>query len=281
MIQPKESPNARTNMSGNKEQLYNRKNNNRRVNNDENNKETNNNKNNNNNNNLCHNNNSNSNKSNQNRLQQQKEIQREHEEWNIIQNIEPWGDNCIPIDDGDEETMRLYCQNVNGIYDIDGLGLNETFHHMRTTKAHIFTLNETHGDDTNPDARAVLRRSKQRLWQNQDGFCTINTSSSDAMIQGFSKPGGNMVGITGHLCGRIRAKIDDKFGRWCGFSLLGKDGREILIITAYNVCQITAAGDDTLYQQQKSQYLREYNDNNITSDKEAFIDPKKRFIKDL
>ena len=178
MKQPTESPNARADMSENENQLYNR--NNRRVNNDENNNEINSqdennneinrNNNNSNENNLCNSDNSNSNNnSNQNRLQQQ-ELQKEQEEWNVIQNSEQWGDICIPIDDGNEETMRLYCQNVNGIYDIDGLGLDETFHHMRTTKAHIFTLNETHGDDTNPEARAVLRRSKQRLWQNQDGF---------------------------------------------------------------------------------------------------------------
>ena len=43
-----------------------------------------------------------------------------------------------------------------------------------------------------------------------------------------------------------------------------------------------AAGDDTLYQQQRSQYIREYNDNNIKSEeKEAYTDPKGRFIKDL
>ena len=45
--------------------------------------------------------------------------------------------------------------------------------------------------------------------------------------------------------------------------------------------QDITAGEDTLYSKQKSQYLREHNDNGITSDKEANIDPKKRFVKDL
>jgi len=35
-------------------------------------------------------------------------------------------------------------------------------------------------------------------------------------------------------------------------------------------------GVDTLYQQQKSWYLQEYNDNNIKNMKEEFIGPKKR-----
>ena len=90
-----------------------------------------------------------------------------------------------------------------------------------------------------------------------------------------------MMGITSNMCGRIREKISDEYGRQCGYSFAGRDGREILVLTAYNVSQDIAAGDNTLYSQQKSKYLREYNDNGITSDKEAYADPKKRFVKDL
>ena len=74
---------------------------------------------------------------------------------------------------------------------------------MRTVKASIFTFNATHGDDKNPEARKILRESKQRLWSDQDSFCAITTSSSDATVAGFCKPGGNMMGITGNICGRI------------------------------------------------------------------------------
>ena len=270
---PKESS-GKSERNNNKK-LYNSKNNNRR-NNDSSNK--NNNKKNNSNNlgNSTTNTRAKTNTTKQNEYRKKK-----HDgEW-FIEHAAAWGDMCVRIDDRDEDTLRVYCQNVNGIFDRDGLGLDEAFHHMRTTKAHVFTFNETHGDDTNPEARNVLRRSKQRLWKNQDGFCTIKTSSSDAAIKGFTKPGGNMVGITGHLCGRVRETIGDEYGRWCGFSVLGRDRREILILTVYNVSQTYAAGVDTLYQQQKSQYLREYNNNNIKSDREEFIDPKKRFVKDL
>ena len=61
--------------------------------------------------------------------------------------------------------------------------------------------------------------------------------------------------ITGPLVGRIRSKIEDMYGRWCGFVLLGKDNREILVLTAYNVPQETPTGDDTLHAQQISLYL--------------------------
>ena len=56
------------------------------------------------------------------------------------------------------------------------------------------------------------------------------------------------------------------------FVLLGKDNREILVLTAYNVPQDTPAGDDTLYAQQTSLYLL---------DGEVDPSPCKLFICDL
>ena len=53
---------------------------------------------------------------------------------------------------------------------------------------------------------------------------------------------------------------------------MGKDNREILILTAYNVPQDTPAGDDTLHAQQTSQYLIDKIDN---------PNPRKLFIKYL
>ena len=159
---------------------------------------------------------------------------RKHREqdWVFLEQEAEWGDRCTEIDDNDEDTLRIYCQNVNGIYDREGIELEEAFHYMRTVKAGIFMFNETHGDDRNPEARKILRESKQRIWGDQNSFSAITTSSSDAAVAGFCKPGGNMVGINGNLCGRIREKINDEYGRWCGYSLAGKDGRELLILTA-------------------------------------------------
>ena len=81
-----------------------------------------------------------------------------------------------------------------------------------------------------------------------------------------------MMGITGPLVGRIQQRVEDKLGQGCGFVLLGKDNREILVLTAYNVPQETPAGDDTLHAQQTSQYLL---------DKVENPNPRKLFIKDL
>ena len=81
-----------------------------------------------------------------------------------------------------------------------------------------------------------------------------------------------MMGICGPLVSRMRRRIEDKYGRWCGFVLLGKDNREIIVLTAYNVPQDTPAGDDTLHAQQTSLYLL---------DGEVDPNPRKNFIRDL
>ena len=54
-----------------------------------------------------------------------------------------------------------------------------------------------------------------------------------------------------------------------------------MILTAYNVSQDHASGNNTLYNQQQAQYLLHYNLHGLKCNREQFIDPKKRFVKDL
>jgi len=75
----------------------------------------------------------------------------------------PFGNICDDIAiDNDTPYVRLYCQNVNGIFDRDGIGLDLAFREIKQAGADIFTFNETHGDDSNAVARRALRLSKQR-----------------------------------------------------------------------------------------------------------------------
>ena len=187
----------------------------------------------------------------------------------------PFGHVCDDIAvDNDTPYVRVYCQNVNGIFDREGIGLDAAFREIKQTGADIFTFNETHGDESNAVARRALRLSKHRMWRENNDDCKIVHSSSIAPVLTFTKPGGNMVGITGSLVGRIRDTITDPYGRWCGYSLIGRDNKEILILTAYNVSQVVNAkvGDDTLFNQQIALYKL----NNIREP-----NPKKIFIADL
>jgi hypothetical protein len=163
---------------------------------------------------------------------------------------------------------------VSGIFDRDGIGLDSAFKEIKQASADIFTFSETHGDKSNAQARRALRLSKQRMWKENYEDCKIVHSSLNAPVVNFTKLGGNLVGITGPLVGRIRDTIIDPYGRWCGYTIIGRDTKEIMIITAYNVSQHKNAkvGDDTLFNQQIALYkLKNIRD----------PDPKKLFIVDL
>ena len=61
----------------------------------------------------------------------------------------PFGHICDDIAIGnDTPYIRLYCQNVNGIFDREGIGLDSTFKEIKQAGAYIFTFNETHGDES-------------------------------------------------------------------------------------------------------------------------------------
>jgi exonuclease III len=176
--------------------------------------------------------------------------------------------------DNDTPYVRIYCQNVNGIFDREGIGLDAAFNEIKQAGADIFTFNETHGDESNAVARIALRLSKQRTWRGYNEDCIIVHSSSTAPVLTFTKPEGNMVGITGSLVGQIRDTTTNPYRRWCGYTLIGRDSKEILILTAYNVSQVVNAkvGDDTLFSQQIALYkLKNIRDPDL----------KKIFIADL
>jgi hypothetical protein len=79
----------------------------------------------------------------------------------VTQDNFPFGHVCddIAIDD-DTPYIRVYCQNVSGIFDREGIGLDSAFNEIKQASADIFTFNETHGDKSNATARKALRLSK-------------------------------------------------------------------------------------------------------------------------
>ena len=169
--------------------------------------------------------------------------------------------------------IQIYSQNNNGISDSTELKYNDTFKHMKEVDADIFSINETHAGKINANHNRVLESSYRRMFQSKESqYCNLVSSSSIAPITNYTKLGGNMMGISGPLVSQIRRRIEDKYGHWCGFVLLGKDNREILVHIAYNVPQDTPAGDDKLHSQQTSLYLL---------DGEVGPNPRKNFIRDL
>jgi hypothetical protein len=77
------------------------------------------------------------------------------------------------------------------------------------------------------------------------------TSSSDEEWNDVRKPGDTLIGIVGPLVGRVKSHSVDKYGRWTQVDLLGRSGRIISIICAYQVVQATGHhGDRTTHSQQ-------------------------------
>ena len=68
----------------------------------------------------------------------------------LLKKNEQWGDTCLPKSMYDDDCIRIYSQNMNGIYDKQGTELDAAFTSMHEVEADIFTFNETHGDDQNP-----------------------------------------------------------------------------------------------------------------------------------
>jgi hypothetical protein len=65
----------------------------------------------------------------------------------------PFGHICDDIAvDNDTPYVRLYCQNVCGIYDRERIGVDSGFKEIKQAGADIFTFNETHGDESNATA---------------------------------------------------------------------------------------------------------------------------------
>jgi hypothetical protein len=73
----------------------------------------------------------------------------------------------IAMDDT-TQYVRLYCQNVSGIFDRDGIGLDSAFKEINQAGADIFTFNETHGDESNATARRGMFRLKLRFFERFD-----------------------------------------------------------------------------------------------------------------
>ena len=83
-----------------------------------------------------------------------------------------------------------------------------------------------------------------------------------------------MLGLAPHMASRREDNGLDTKGRWTWVQLSGKQGKSILVVTAYRVSQTypSEAGYFTAYMQEYRAFLKE----NVHNPK-----PKKRFLTDL
>ena len=167
-------------------------------------------------------------------------------------------------------TIRIYFQNVNGLRLQDNAtDITDTFLNLQTAQVDIFGLAETKLNCRDQYVQRALHQCRRKVWDD----CKIFTSSSDEAWTTTHKPGGTMLGITGPLVGRVKKHYIDDLGRWIRVDLLGRDGRTISIICAYQVVQTSGThGDNTAYSQQL-RLLRLAGTSELC--------PRKHFIRDL
>jgi hypothetical protein len=151
-------------------------------------------------------------------------------------------------EDWKKRTLWLYFQKVNGLQLQDsGSDILETFIQLNEIQADIFGIVETKLNCQSVNVREVIQNCKRKVWPHRKIF----TSSSDEEWSHTCKPGGTMLGVMGTLAGRVKLHKADRYGRWIQVDLLGRMGRTITIICAYQVVQESGIqGDHTTYSQQ-------------------------------
>jgi hypothetical protein len=164
-----------------------------------------------------------------------------------------WGPELL--EEKPYDIFCLYFQNVNGLrLGNNGLDILDFFCHMRSIGADVIGASEINLDANHPFVRQALHRHRNQVWEHS----RIATSSSHVNFGTTRKPGGTLLGITGNTTGRVIAQHSDKLGRFSAITLLGRLGRRITIISAYQTPQnSSSAGITTAHHQQVLQLKKD------------------------
>ena len=104
----------------------------------------------------------------------------------------------------------------------------------------------------------------------------MNSSKQKPSVsKSIFKPGGTMIGVRGHIAGRVinktRDEASDSNGRWTVTHIRGKGSTVISIFSVYRVCGYDG-GENTAYIQQQ---------NDLYDKHKRILDPRQQLCKDL
>jgi hypothetical protein len=161
--------------------------------------------------------------------------------------INAWG-NDMQLD---SEHCRILYNNCRGIQQESNFAkcheIGDTVNEMNVD---ILGLAETNLDWSNHETDNACDSIFRKHW----GPTKVNKSSSDVTFNSPYQPGGTMTMVRGKWAGRTRAEgSDGGLGRWSELRMEGKEGRAVLIITAYRVVAnqvLATAGPRTAFRQQ-------------------------------
>ena len=177
-----------------------------------------------------------------------------------------WGDSILNIGEGD---VRFLFQNVNGLSRL--ASTHEEFKaNMIRLGSHLTAICESNVNWQNASFRDHWESTLQRRYSElQFSHSSCNEGNSKVIQRG----GTSMV-CNSRLSSRLISKgQDEHLGRWSWMRFHSSPGRELLIITAYQVSQFSPAGlgHETFYMQQ----WRKIREHNLKGD------PRNNFWRDL
>jgi exonuclease III len=190
-----------------------------------------------------------------------------------MQNNTHWGDQINQ--QKPENTTRIYCQNVNGFkLDKEGGQYSIFCKIHQEIQADISCCQEINLDTTQHQVKTIMHKTTQRHWKRS----RLTIGSTPIAFTGQYKPGGTMVLSTDSITGRIHSAGTDKWGRWTHHSLLGHNGRKLIVISAYQPIAMTHEnrGSYTVAAQQRCLLLQ--SNDPIDNPRRAFRRDLKVFI---
>ena len=151
---------------------------------------------------------------------------------NIVQNFV---DDCEigdTVTKKNDDTIRLYFLNVNGISPYNE-SLRSLLIDLESIQTDCVCLSEHNMAVDNYSVSEACRKVLRTVHQHHRWIA----STSKVSFERVYKPGGTISLIKGSLTSRVRSQYADPYGRWCCTILGGKRQRKLAILNAYQVSQ--------------------------------------------
>ena len=138
-----------------------------------------------------------------------------------------WGDE---LKEKQPDTTRIYVINLNGLQlDARGGKFDTVCRVLKEVQADVFCGQEHNVDVTQSPLRTIIFDTARQHWERH----RVAIGTTPIPFKTPFKPGGTMIMTTGSLTGRLKKQVKDKWGRWAIHEYIGRQGRQLAIISAY------------------------------------------------
>jgi hypothetical protein len=187
-----------------------------------------------------------------------------------------WGHFPEVIDS--DLTLRLFFNNPNGLkLTSDPTSVQYSLSLIQAIGAGVISIAEANVNWSNLRVSNTFRNIIRKIWKHS----TYVTSHHNGPTTGEIQPSGTLTLVNSNWTSRVIEKGSDPYGmgRWSYVLMRGKDGKRILIVTAYRVCvqTVSSSGPTTSTSQQHRYLSKEFREANSMDNPQ----PRKQFIVDL